>query len=89
VIGIVFSIVLVTVQMGLFVSFGGLHPWNLMEGSLAGGIKGLGAGAEIRDQKVEVTTVTKGIRAFTTTPYVFTSLTPHDAGFFRPRGLTA
>src|SRR5258708_26377434 len=70
---------------------GGLHPWNLVEGSLADlavpgavavdqsyfdrlGIKGLGAGAEIRDQKVEVTAVTKGIRAFTTTPYVFTSL---------------
>jgi putative ABC transport system permease protein len=70
---------------------GGLHPWNLVEGSLADlavpgavavdqsyfdrlGIKWLGAGAEIRDQKVEVTAVTKGIRAFTTTPYVFTSL---------------
>jgi putative ABC transport system permease protein len=69
----------------------GLHPWNLVEGSLADlavpgavaidqsyfdrlGTKGLGAPAEIRDQKVEVTAVTKGIRAFTTTPYVFTSL---------------
>jgi putative ABC transport system permease protein len=69
----------------------GLHPWNLVEGSLADlavpgavaidqsyfdrlGTKGLGARAEIRDQKVEVTAVTKGIRAFTTTPYVFTSL---------------
>jgi putative ABC transport system permease protein len=38
------------------------------------GTRGLGASAEIRDQKVEVTVVTKGIRAFTTTPYVFTSL---------------
>src|SRR5260370_7054889 len=70
---------------------GGLRPWNLVEGSLADlgvpgavaidqsyfdrlGTKGLGASAEIRDQKVEVTVVTKGIRAFTTTPYVFTSL---------------
>lgn len=70
---------------------GGLRPWNLVEGSLADlavpgavavdqsyfdrlGIKGLGASAEIRDQKVEVAAVTKGIRAFTTTPYVFTSL---------------
>jgi putative ABC transport system permease protein len=69
----------------------GLHPWNLVEGSLADlaipgavaidksyfdrlGTRGLGARAEIRDQKVEVTAVTKGIRAFTTTPYVFTSL---------------
>ena len=62
---------------------GGLRPWNLVEGSLADlvpaavaidqsyfdrlGTKGLGASAEIRDQKVEVTVVTKGIRAFTTT----------------------
>jgi putative ABC transport system permease protein len=69
---------------------GGLRPWNLVEGSLADlvpgavaidqsyfdrlGTKGLGAGAESRDQKVEVTVVTKGIRAFTTRPYVFTSL---------------
>ena len=69
----------------------GLHPWNLIEGSLADlavpgavaidqsyfdrlGTKGLGASAEIRNQKVKVTAVTKGIRAFTTTPYVFTSL---------------
>jgi len=70
---------------------GGLRPWNLVEGSLADlgvpgavaidqsyfdrlGTKGLGASAEIRDQEVEVTVVTKGISAFTTTPYVFTSL---------------
>ena len=38
------------------------------------GVKGLGDTAEIRDQKVEVAAVTKGIRSFTTTPYVFTSL---------------
>jgi len=70
---------------------GGLPPWNLVEGSVADlaipgavaidqsyfdrlGTKGLGASAEIRDQKAEVVAVTKGIRAFTTTPYVFTSL---------------
>src|SRR5262249_33764094 len=38
------------------------------------GSKGLGDNAEIRDQKVEVTAVTSGIRSFTTTPYVFTTL---------------
>jgi putative ABC transport system permease protein len=38
------------------------------------GVKGVGATAEIRGQKVEVVAVTKGIRSFTTTPYVFTSL---------------
>jgi putative ABC transport system permease protein len=70
---------------------GGLRPWNLVEGNVADlavpgavaidqsyldrlGTSGLGASAEIRDQKVKVTAVTKGIRAFTTTPYVFTSL---------------
>jgi len=70
---------------------GGLHPWNLVQGSLADlaipgavaidqsyfdrlGTEGLGASAEIRDHKVEVAAVTKGIRSFTTTPYVFTSL---------------
>src|SRR5215467_4593780 len=70
---------------------GGLRPWNVVEGNLADlavpgavaidqsyfdrlGTTGLGARAEIRDQKVEVMAITKGIRAFTTTPYVFTSL---------------
>jgi putative ABC transport system permease protein len=38
------------------------------------GASGIGANAEIRDQKVEVAAVTKGIRSFTTTPYAFTGL---------------
>jgi putative ABC transport system permease protein len=38
------------------------------------GTNGIGASAEIRDQKVQVTTVTKGIRSFTTTPFVFTGI---------------
>ena len=70
---------------------GGLLPWNLVEGSLEAlvipgavavdrsyfgrlGIDGIGANAEIRGQKVEVRAVTSGIRSFTTTPYVFTTL---------------
>src|SRR5215468_4117357 len=69
----------------------GLHPWNVVDGSadaLAApntvavdqsyferlGVSRLGATAEIRDQKVEVAAITKGIRSFTTTPYVFTSI---------------
>ena len=69
----------------------GLHPWNLIAGSIDAlsipdavavdqsyfdrlGISGLGATAEIRSQRVEVAAVTKGIRSFTTTPYVFTTL---------------
>jgi len=38
------------------------------------GISGLGASAEIRDHKVEVRVLTRGIRSFTTTPYVFAPL---------------
>jgi putative ABC transport system permease protein len=70
---------------------GGIRPWNLVEGDTEDltlpnavavdqsyferlGITALGATAEIRDQKVQVTAVTKGIRSFTTTPYVFTTL---------------
>jgi putative ABC transport system permease protein len=69
----------------------GLRPWNLIEGSIDAlsvpnavavdrsyfaqlGVTGIGASAEIRDQKVQVMAVTKGIRSFTTTPYVFTPL---------------
>ena len=168
IVGIVFSIVLVTVQMGLFVSFGrmvttmidhasadlwiiplgtknfedpsllderqrfralsvngladvapiligfaqwrlpsggttsvfvigsdakgpGLHPWNLIQGSLESlsipnavaidqsyfdrlGSRGLGDTAEIGNRKAQVLVVTKGIRSFTTTPFVFTPL---------------
>ncbi len=67
---------------------GALRPWDLVAGSFEDleipgaiaidrsyfgrlGISGLGAGAEIRDHKVEVRVLTKGIRSFTTTPYVF------------------
>jgi putative ABC transport system permease protein len=70
---------------------GGLLPWNVIEGSIEAlsipgaiavdqsyferfGINGIGASAEIREHKVEVRAVTKGIRSFTTTPYVFTAL---------------
>ena len=77
--------------VGSDVRAGGLVPWDLVEGSVAGltipggvavdrsyfdrlGTTGVGASAEIRDRKVTVTAVTRGIRAFTTTPYVFTSL---------------
>ncbi|PWT87642.1 MAG: multidrug ABC transporter substrate-binding protein [Proteobacteria bacterium] len=69
----------------------GLAPWNLVAGhieslSIPGaiaidqsyfdrlGVDRLGASAEIRGQKVEVAAVTKGIRSFTTTPYVFSTL---------------
>lgn len=38
------------------------------------GISGLDATAEINNQRVRITAVTHGIRSFTTTPYMFTSL---------------
>jgi putative ABC transport system permease protein len=69
----------------------GLRPWDLIEGSFGAldipstvvvdqsylerlGIGGLNASAEIGEQRVRVAGLTKGIRSFTTTPYVFTSL---------------
>jgi putative ABC transport system permease protein len=90
---------------------GGLLPWNLVEGSVDDlaipgavavdrsyfdrlGVRGIGASAEIRDQKVEVRAVTRGIRSFTTTPYVFTpldrarsytGLSPNKATYFLVR----
>ena len=89
----------------------GLHPWNLVSGrlddlSIPGavaidqsyferlGVSEAGANAEIRDQKVQVAAVTRGIRSFTTTPYVFagvdrarayTGLAPNKASYFLVR----
>jgi putative ABC transport system permease protein len=89
----------------------GLHPWNLVSGRVGDlaipgavaidrsyferlGVSATGASAEIRDQKVEVAAVTKGIRSFTTTPYVFadvnrarayTGIAPNKASYFLVR----
>ena len=69
----------------------GLHPWNVVEGDLGAlstphavaidqtyfgrlGVSGIGDSTDIREQKAEVVAITNGIRSFTTTPYVFTSL---------------
>lgn len=69
----------------------GLHPWNLVEGQIEQlsvpnavavdqsyfdrlGVTGVGSSAEIRQQKIRVAAVTSGIRSFTTTPYVFTTI---------------
>jgi putative ABC transport system permease protein len=38
------------------------------------GVKGISDAAEIRDRKAEIRALTKGIRSFTTTPYVFAPL---------------
>jgi putative ABC transport system permease protein len=72
-------------------SAAGLRPWNLVEGNLGAlrtphavavdqtyfarlGVTAIGDSTEIREQKVQVAAITDGIRSFTTTPYVFTSL---------------
>jgi putative ABC transport system permease protein len=89
----------------------GLRPWNLVAGridelAIPGavaidqsyferlGVSATGASAEIRDQKVQVVALTKGIRSFTTTPYVFagvdrarvyTGMSPNKASYFLVR----
>jgi putative ABC transport system permease protein len=67
---------------------GGLQPWDVVDGQIEAlaspkaiavdrsyfdrlGISGVGATAEIRQQPVRVAAVTRGIRSFTTTPFVF------------------
>ena len=74
----------------------GLAPWNLVDGTVDVlstartvavdqtyfgrlGITAVGDSTEIRDQKVEVGAITRGIRSFTTTPYLFTSLSQAQA----------
>ena len=70
---------------------GGLQPWDLAEGSLDDlstpgavavdrsyfdrlGVARIGDTAEIREQRARVAVVTRGVRSFTTTPYVFTTI---------------
>lgn len=86
----------------------GLQPWNIIAGSLDQlatpdavavdqsyferlGVSGLGDVAEMRDRKAKVAVITRGIRSFTTTPYVFTSfdrarsyigISPNKATYF-------
>jgi putative ABC transport system permease protein len=72
-------------------SSGGLVPWNLVEGSLDAlaipdsvavdsayldrlGVTGIGGAAEMRGHRAEVRAISRGIRSFTTTPFVFTTL---------------
>ena len=71
---------------------GGLSPWNVVEGSVTGlgvrdavmidktyltelGVKGVGDTAQVGSSRVRVTGLTEGIRSFTVTPFVFTTLT--------------
>jgi putative ABC transport system permease protein len=69
----------------------GLHPWHLVDGNADDlsashaiaidrtyfgrlGVARIGDSVDIREQSARVAAITNGIRSFTTTPYVFTSL---------------
>lgn len=69
----------------------GLHPWNYLAGDQAAldpqdtvavdatyfsrlGVAKIGDSTDIRDRPATVGAITRGIRSFTTTPYVFTPL---------------
>jgi putative ABC transport system permease protein len=70
---------------------GGLAPWNMVEGDVTGlgvrdaviidktylaelGVKGVGDTAQVGASRVRVSGLTEGIRSFTVTPFVFTTL---------------
>ncbi len=69
----------------------GLRPWNVVQGKLADleepsavavdqsyfqrlGIHGVGDTTTIRDHDVRISAITSGIRSFTTTPFIFTTI---------------
>jgi putative ABC transport system permease protein len=77
--------------VGAPITADGLYPWDVVEGSRDNlsmpdsvaidrsystqlGVVRIGGKAEINNQKARVVAMTRGIRSFTTTPHVFTSL---------------
>jgi putative ABC transport system permease protein len=79
------------VVIGADAEDGGLAPWNVVEGDVSGlgvrdavmvdktylaelGIEGVGDTAQVGSSRVRVTGLTEGIRSFTVTPFVFTTL---------------
>ena len=77
--------------VGAPITADGLYPWDVVEGSRDHlsmpdsvaidrsyatqlGVAHIGGKAEINNQKARVVAMTRGIRSFTTTPHVFTSL---------------
>ena len=80
-----------------------LQPWNIVAGTLADlespdavavdetyfdrlGVTGVGDQAELGDRKARVAAVTKGIRSFATTPYVFAPIDRVRASMAAPPG---
>jgi putative ABC transport system permease protein len=70
---------------------GGLAPWNIVEGDVSGlgvrdavivdktylaelGLKGVGDTAQVGSSRVRVVGLTEGIRSFTVTPFIFTTV---------------
>jgi putative ABC transport system permease protein len=79
------------VVVGADAEDGGLKPWNVVEGDVSGlgardavmvdktyleelGINGVGDTAQVGASRVRVSGLTDGIRSFTVTPFVFTTL---------------
>ncbi len=79
------------VVIGADAEDGGLSPWNVVEGDVSGlgvrdavmvdktylaelGIGGVGDTAQVGSSRVRVTGLTEGIRSFTVTPFIFTTL---------------
>ena len=79
------------VVIGADAEDGGLQPWNVVDGDLSGlgardavmidktylgelGVKGVGDTAQVGASRVRVAGLTEGIRSFTVTPFVFTTL---------------
>ena len=77
--------------VGAPITADGLYPWDVVEGSRDNlsvpdsvaidrsyatqlGVAHIGGKAEINNQKARVVAMTRGIRSFTTTPYVFVDL---------------
>ncbi len=88
--------------VGSAISANGLRPWDIVDGKLGAldtphavaidktyfgrlGVKGLGDTTQIRGQTARVVAVTDGVRSFTTTPYVFTTLDRARAYIGAPR----
>jgi putative ABC transport system permease protein len=79
------------VVIGADAEDGGLAPWNVVEGDVSGlgvrdavmvdktylaelGVTGVGDTAQVGSARVRVAGLTEGIRSFTVTPFVFTTL---------------
>jgi putative ABC transport system permease protein len=79
------------VVIGADAEDGGLAPWNVVEGDVSGlgvrdavivdktylaelGLKGVGDTAQVGSSRVRVVGLTEGIRSFTVTPFVFTTV---------------